>query len=69
MPQFKKLDQARSDIKHLTIDQGGHLELVRPNVKILDIAGCLYHVMATDMSSLVDTSLCFNDYYIYLYGE
>ncbi|KAL3746955.1 hypothetical protein ACJRO7_015830 [Eucalyptus globulus] len=66
---LEKLDLTRSDIKHLMIDHYGDLELVCPNVKILDIAGCLDYVKVTDMSSLVDTSLCFSDYKIYPPGE
>ncbi|KAI6679865.1 hypothetical protein NL676_033746 [Syzygium grande] len=61
---LKKPDLAQSDIEHLTIDNSGHLELVHlelvcPNVMILDIAGRIEGVKATDMSSLVDTSLYF----------
>jgi len=66
---LNKLDLTQSDIKHLTIDHCGHLELVCPNVKILDSAGCLDYVKVTDMLSLVDTSLCLSDYKIYLPGE
>ncbi|KAI6679877.1 hypothetical protein NL676_033758 [Syzygium grande] len=62
---LEKLDLTRSDIKHLNIDISGHLELVCPNVKILDIAGRIEYVKVTDMSSLVDTSLYFSYYLIY----
>ncbi|XP_030440230.2 putative F-box protein At1g49610 isoform X2 [Syzygium oleosum] len=66
---LKKLDLTRSDIKHLNIDISGHLELVCPNVKILDIAGRIEYVKVTDMSSLVDTSLCFSHYLRYSSGK
>ncbi|XP_030472311.2 F-box/LRR-repeat protein At3g26922-like [Syzygium oleosum] len=66
---LEKLDLARSDIKHLTIDSVGDLELVCPNVKILDIAGCLNYVKVTDMPSLVDTSLYFSRHRSWPYGE
>ncbi|KAI6684332.1 hypothetical protein NL676_030245 [Syzygium grande] len=66
---LEKLDLARSDIKHLTIDTSGYLELVCPNVKILDIVGCLLYVEGTDMSSLVDTSLYFSRHRRWLYRE
>ncbi|XP_048133625.1 F-box protein At3g59000-like [Rhodamnia argentea] len=49
-----KLDLARSDIKHLTIVSLWDLELVCPNVKILDIAGCTMNVKA-----VVVPFLCF----------
>ncbi|XP_030470441.1 putative F-box/LRR-repeat protein At5g02700 [Syzygium oleosum] len=65
---LKKPDLAQSDKKHLTIDNSGHLELVHlelvcPNVMILDIAGRIEGVKATNMSSLVDTSLYFSHYF------
>ncbi|KAI6679874.1 hypothetical protein NL676_033755 [Syzygium grande] len=66
---LEKLDLTRSDIKHLNIDISGHLELVCPNVKILDIAGRIECVKVTDMSSLVDTSLHFSHYLRCAYGE
>lgn len=66
---LEKLDLTQSDSKHLTIDQYGDLELVCPNVRNLDIAVCLNYVKATDMSSLVDTSLSFSDYFRYPYGK
>ncbi|XP_030538419.2 putative F-box/LRR-repeat protein At3g18150 isoform X1 [Rhodamnia argentea] len=66
---LKKLDLTRSDIKHLTIDHSQHLELICPNVKILDIAGCLTYVKVTNMPSLVDTSICFSHYVRYSHEE
>ncbi|KAL3746965.1 hypothetical protein ACJRO7_015839 [Eucalyptus globulus] len=58
---LEKLDLTRSDIKHLNIDHYEDLELICPNMKILDIAGCLDYVKVTDTLSLVDTSLSFGD--------
>ncbi|KAL3746924.1 hypothetical protein ACJRO7_015803 [Eucalyptus globulus] len=49
---LQKLDLTQSVIKHLKIDPYGNLELVCPNVNILDIAGYLDYVKVTDVLSL-----------------